>query len=79
MRILCLLIILLPIAAGANAPECPFYPNKKACLSAVDETYKNYLDYLKEEYTDEKPPELIQAASDIRHYEGLACQKTCLN
>ena len=80
MRILILMIILLPFQAMAKAPECPLYPNKKQCLFAVDETYKNYLDYLKEEYTDEmRPTELIQAANDVKHYESLACQKTCLN
>jgi hypothetical protein len=74
-----LLFLLLPLPLLGKAPECPLYPNKKACLTAVDETYMNYLDYLNEEYQEEKPMELIQAAIDIRHFEALACQKTCLN
>ncbi len=80
MKILRYLIVLLPLQAMAKAPECPLYSNKKLCLAAVDESYKNYLDYLKDEYTDEtRPTELIQAANDVKHYERLACQKTCLN
>jgi len=79
-HILCLLLVLIPFQASAKAPECPLYSNKQACLTAVQESHQNYMDFLYEEYPkEERPPELIQAANDIKHFEMLACQKTCLN
>ena len=79
MRFLTLLMILMPLQAMAKAPECPLYPNKYECLTAVEETYKNYMDFLKDEYIDEPQVELFEAANTVRYYENLACQKTCLN
>jgi len=78
MRILSLLILLFPAQAFAAAPECPIYSNKKNCLQSVDENYQDLLDFIDKEYIDEKD-DLIQAAVDVKHFESLACQKTCLN
>ncbi|MBY0501242.1 MAG: hypothetical protein K2P93_04490 [Alphaproteobacteria bacterium] len=79
MRILASLLILLPLQVIAKAPECPDYSNKYECLQSVDENYEIFRNYIKEEYTPEGQDELIQAANDIKYYEGSACQKTCLN
>ena len=79
MRILFLLILLIPLQAFAEAPECPEYANKYQCLQSVEENYKRFLDFIDDEYVPKEEEILIQAALDIKHYEGLACQKTCLN
>lgn len=78
-----ILLFLLPLQSLAEAPECPFFPNKEACLRSVESHYKNFLDFINES-TDEDDPtterdQLIQASLDIKKYETLACQKTCLN
>ena len=78
MRILTLLIVFSSVDAFAIAPECPLYSNKRDCLQSVEENYKNFLDFIEEEYNDPRE-EMIQAARDIKHHESLACQKTCLN
>jgi hypothetical protein len=77
MRNLIWLLLLLPVDVFAKAPECPLYENKMKCLSSVEDNYKNFLDFINEE--DEDKDKLIQAAVDIKHYETLACQKTCVN
>jgi len=64
--------------AFANAPECPLYSTKRECLASVEENYKKFLDFIEEEYDSPKET-LIDAANDIKKYESLACQKTCLN
>lgn len=82
MRTLILFTLLLPLQALAEAPECPIYPNKRMCLTSVDESLKKFLDFIDTEYSEDpedKKKEMIQAANDIKHYESLACQKTCLN
>jgi len=79
MRILILLILFMPLQAFAKAPECPAYSNKRDCLHSVDENYQNYFDFIDEEYPEDKKSELIKAANDIKFFESLACQKTCLN
>lgn len=61
----------------ADVPECPFHSNKRECLLSVEEEYKNFLDFIEEEYVSPKE-ELIQAANDVKHFESLACQRTCL-
>lgn len=62
----------------ASAPECPLYPTKRECLASVEENYKKFLDFIEEEYDSPKDT-LIEAANDIKKYESLACQKTCIN
>lgn len=81
MRTLILFIFLMPTCVFAEAPECPIYANKSLCLQSVEENYKNFLDFLNEEDIEDKnqKDELIQAANDTKHFESLACQKTCLN
>lgn len=78
MRILILLILIMPIHVFAKPPECPIYPNKSLCLQSVEETYQNFLDFFKEEEKADKD-ELIRAAADVKHFETIACHKTCLN
>lgn len=74
-----LIIFLFSVtSAFAKAPECPLYSTKKECLASVEENYKNFLDFIEEEY-DSPQEKLIEAANDIKKYETLACQKTCLN
>ena len=77
MRKFIWILLLLPLDVLAKAPECPLYQNKMQCLTSVEENYKNFLDFIDEE--DDDKDKLIQAATDIKHYEALACQKTCLN
>ena len=76
MRLLTFLILLMPLQVFAIAPECPGHLNKHNCLQSVEENYKNFLDFIEEA---EEKDKLIQAANDVKHYESLACQKTCLN
>ena len=78
MRKLLLLSLLIPFQAFAKAPECPAYNNKRECMHSVDENYKNFLKEIEEESEKNKQPELIQAADDVKHFEILACQRTCL-
>jgi hypothetical protein len=79
MRVYTLIIFLFSaVNAFARAPECPLYSTKKECLASVEENYKNFLDFIEEEY-DPPQEKLIEAANDIKKYETLACQKTCLN
>jgi hypothetical protein len=73
------LLLLIPLHVFAAAPECPIYANKQECLVSVEENYTNFLDFIESEYEKEGQDELIQAANDIKFYETLACQKTCLN
>lgn len=72
------LTLFMPFQAFATPSECPLYANKQDCLQSVENNYKTYLDFLDEEYNSPKD-ELIEAANSIRHFESLACQKTCLN
>lgn len=75
-----LFIFLFPsMTAFASAPECPLYSTKRECLASVEENYKNLFDYILEEYDHPPQEEIIIAANDIKKYETLACQKTCLN
>ena len=78
MRNLIWLLLLLPVNVSAKAPECPAYSTKKECLQSVDDNFNKLFEFLNEEEGDFKK-KLIQAATDIKHYETLACQKTCLN
>jgi len=78
MKVVIFLISLMTAPAFAKAPECPLFPDRKTCLRSTEENYKNFLDFIEEEYNDPKD-ELIQAAVDIKHFETLACEKTCLN
>lgn len=82
MRKFLILILCMPLHAFAEAPECPAYKNKKECLLSVENNYENLFKDIIEE-SDEKDPEkkeeLIQASLDIKKYETLACQRTCLN
>jgi len=73
------LFLWIPLQVFAKAPECPQYDNKYECLLSVENNYTNSLDYIEGEYEKESQDELIQAANDIKFYEALACQKTCLN
>ena len=78
MRTFILLILFMPGYVFAMAPECPLYSNKHNCLQSVEENYDKLLDFIKEGYSEDND-ELIQAAGDTKHFESLACQKTCLN
>jgi hypothetical protein len=79
-KIIAVLFIFLfsSLNAFASAPECPLYSTKQECLMSVEENYKNFLDFIEKEY-DSPQDTLIEAANDIKKYESLACQKTCLN
>lgn len=76
--ILTLLSIFISLSTFAKAPECPLYANKQDCLLSVDENYENLLDLIQEEYNLGEV-EIVEAAIDIKHFESLACQRTCLN
>jgi len=76
MRNLFILVLLLSTEVFAKAPECPLYPNKRLCLDSVEENYQRFLEFLDEEEEKEK---MIEAAVSIKHFESLACQKTCIN
>ncbi len=75
MRILLFLCVLIPAEVLAKAPECPLHENKKLCLESVEENYRKFLEFLDEEEAKEQ---LIEAANSTKHFESLACQKTCL-
>jgi hypothetical protein len=82
MRNLILLTFVMSLQAFAKPPECPIHPNKRECLQSVDQNFHDLLDFLEEEYNNENKAEkieMIDAANDIKYYESLACQKTCLN
>lgn len=82
MRTLIFLTFLMSLQAFALAPECPIYANKNDCIKSVDNSFEQLLDLIKEQYEKEnqvKKNEMIEAAKDIKHYESLACLKTCLN
>jgi len=79
MRMLIFLTLVMSLDAFAKPPECPMHPNKRECLSSVEENYKNLLDFIEQEIKEESKVELIEAANHVKHYESLACQKTCLN
>jgi hypothetical protein len=70
---------------SAKAPECPLYNNKHACLLSVESNHKRYIDFINQTTDEEDPADpfekekLIQASLDIKKYESLACQKTCLD
>lgn len=80
MRTLICLTFLMSLQVFAEAPECPLYASQYDCLWTVDKNFDQILDYIKEEYFEgEGQGELIEAAKDVKHYEKLACLKTCLN
>ncbi|MBY0272433.1 MAG: hypothetical protein K2X02_03325 [Alphaproteobacteria bacterium] len=82
MRFLTLIIFLFSaLNAFASVPECPLYSTKRECLASVEENYKNFLDFIDNIEKEYNSPQdtLIDAANDIKKYESLACQKTCLN
>jgi hypothetical protein len=85
MRNFIWLLLLIPVDVFAKAPECPLYANKHECLSSVEKNYREFLDFIDAEngsYDEEDEKErnkLLMAAADIKHFESLACQKTCLN
>jgi hypothetical protein len=77
-----IIIFLMPMQTFAKAPECPLYNNKQECLHSVESNYNEFLDFINENTEDENLIErdkLIQASLDIKKYEMLACQKTCLD
>ena len=81
MRTLAFIIILIsvPMELMAKAPECPLFENRTLCLASVEENYKQFLDFIEDEYGDPGADDMLQAAADIKHFETLACEKTCLN
>jgi len=80
MRALALLVLLIPCQALAKAPECPVFSTKHECFKSVEDNYQKFLDYyLGPEEDEEKKNKLILAATDIKHFETLACSKTCAN
>lgn len=76
-KVIILLLLLLPFAAQAEAPECPIFATKKECLKSVMENYEGLIDFINRELPSEQEPEMIQAVNDIKRYESFACQKTC--
>jgi hypothetical protein len=76
MRNLFLLVLLLSTQVFAKAPECPLYASKEDCLESVEENYRRFLEFIEEEDAKEQ---MIEAALSIKHFESLACQKTCVN
>lgn len=82
MRNLFILILFIPMHAFAEAPECPTYKNKKECLLSVENNFESLFKDIVEESDENNPAkkeELIQASLDIKKYESLACERTCLN
>lgn len=82
MRKYIILILLAPTQIFAKAPECPMYNNKQECLHFVKSNYEDFLKFIDENTDAEDSIEktkLIQASLDIKKYESLACEKTCLN
>ncbi|MBI2706807.1 MAG: hypothetical protein HYX35_00585 [Proteobacteria bacterium] len=82
MYIFAFLTLLIPFQALAKAPECPGYSSKKECLNAVDQDFEKLLDFIRDEFEDKEKDKLILAtrnANDVKYYESLACEKTCLN
>ncbi len=79
MRTLLLLTFIMSLQTFAMAPECPQYANKYDCLKSAEDNFEQLLDFIKEEYKEESKIQLIEAANDVKRYEKLACQKTCLN
>ena len=80
MRKYLILTLLMQVQAFAKAPECPMYNTKQECLLSVQQNYDNFLDFIKENADDDdEKNQLIQASLDIKKYESLACQKTCLD
>lgn len=80
MRTLLLILLLLSGQAFGKAPECPLYSTKQSCLLSVENKYNDFLKFLYEnEGTEAEEEPMIQAAKDIRHFETIACKKTCLN
>ena len=77
MQILAFLILLFPFSVLAKAPECPGFANRKDCLMSVEDNYQKYLDFMRYEEKDED--QLLLVARDIKHFESLACKKTCVN
>lgn len=74
--------ILMATQTYANPPECPLYKDKGECLRSVESNYNNFLDFINQSTDDEDANErdkLLQASLDIKKYESLACQRTCLN
>lgn len=66
----------------AQPPECPIFKNKKDCLQSVNDNYNKYRKYIDEMMDEEDPTktdDLILTSLDIKKYESLACEKTCLN
>ena len=63
----------------AYIPECPYFNNKKSCLEAVEKGYQNHFEYIRDEYTPESTPPLVNAALDIHKFEAQACERTCYN
>ena len=77
-----LLILLMPVQGFAAVPECPIQKDKQSCLQIVDSNFKNFLEFINENTDEENLIErekMIEASFDIKKYESLACQKTCLN
>ena len=76
-----ILMLLFPVQTFAEAPECPIQKNKRSCIASVEKNYYDGLEFIEENTNKENPErdELIRATLDIKKYETLACQKTCLN
>ena len=77
-----ILILLIPGQTFAKAPECPGYKNKRSCLEAVKSANDDFLDFIYKNTGEDdliQREKMIEASMDIKKYESLACQKTCLN
>ncbi|MBA3813610.1 MAG: hypothetical protein H0X26_03835 [Alphaproteobacteria bacterium] len=73
-----MLILLVPTQTLAKAPECPLYNTKQECLLSVESNHDEFLRFI-ENADEEDKARLLDASLDIKKYESLACQKTCLN
>ena len=77
-----ILFLLFPAQVFADAPECPIQKNKRSCLAFVEENDKKFREFIDGSTSEDdliQKEQMIEAAVDIKKYETLACQKTCLN
>jgi hypothetical protein len=85
MRKIYTLIILAAGISGqtfAHPPECPLFKNKQDCMHSVQSTYEKSLKFIDENTSEEDllvKDKMLEASLDIKKYESLACQKTCLH
>ena len=77
-----MLLILLPHQALGEeflvAPECPGFPNKKACLASLKDHYSPDANDLDGKHLMLSPDSRLDGdESDVLILAALACNKTC--